>query len=35
MSDLGAKILIYPASFSMPTGESHFEKLLTARAIDN
>ena len=31
----GARLLLYPGAFSVPTGEAHWEALLRARAIDN
>lgn len=34
MAKAGAQILTIPASFSMPTGEAHWETLLRARAIE-
>ncbi len=33
--DLGAKILVLPAAFTMATGRDHWEILLRARAIEN
>lgn len=35
MARRGAKLLIYPGSFSMATGPMHWEILLRGRAIDN
>lgn len=35
LSGRGAKILLVPAAFTVPTGEAHWEVLLRARAIEN
>lgn len=35
MALLGAKVIILPAAFSIPTGEAHWEISLRARALDN
>ena len=35
LADLGAQVLLVPAAFSVPTGISHWEPLLRARAIEN
>lgn len=35
MALLGAKTIIVPAAFSVPTGEAHWEISLRARALDN
>jgi nitrilase len=35
LADLGAQVLLVPAAFTVPTGISHWEPLLRARAIEN
>ena len=35
MALMGAKIIVLPAAFSVPTGEAHWEVSLRARALDN
>jgi deaminated glutathione amidase len=35
LTDRGAQVLLVPAAFSIPTGISHWEPLLRARAIEN
>lgn len=35
LSDAGARILLVPAAFTVPTGRAHWETLLRARAIEN
>ena len=35
MALMGAKIIVLPAAFSIPTGEAHWEISLRARALDN
>lgn len=35
LSSAGARILVVPAAFTVPTGEAHWHTLLRARAIEN
>ena len=35
MTELGAKILFFPAAFNTTTGPLHWELLLRARAVDS